>query len=268
MARSHLWVTNLLTMSRSLSRFFFLVCVFLFSGISALRAQFTDRSAEAGINTSGQNRGIAVIDFDSDGWEDLYFTCLDGPNRLFRNQGDGTFSDVAPAAGLDYPGPSGAAVWGDLDNDGLPDLVLGNRKEPSRIYRNLGHGTFADITLSSGMANNAQVMSVNLADVDQDGWLDIYFANFGAQNALYRNNGDGTFRDFTYASGALDDRASMGAIFFDYDRDGDPDLYLTHDAYQPNILYQNNGQGFFRNVSRESGADVAAQGMGDRKSVV
>lgn len=225
-------------------------------------AQFLDHSQAAGINNTGQNRGVAIVDYDGDGWEDIYFTRLNGPNLLYRNNSDGTFTELAAAAGLAYAGASGSAVWGDIDNDGYPDLVLGNRQENSRIYRNLGNGTFADITAGSGVQNNAQVMSVNLADVDQDGWLDIYFANLGSQNALYRNNGDGTFSNYTFASGALDDGIAMGAVFFDYDRDGDPDLYLTHDANQPNMLYRNTGQGVFADVSRESGLDLAAQGMG------
>lgn len=228
----------------------------------SLFAQFIDRTALAGIGNTGQNRGVSIIDFNQDGWEDIYFTRLDGANFLYHNNGDDTYTNVAAAAGLDYAGASGTAVWGDLNNDGRPDLILGNRREPSRIYLNQGDGTFSDITFSSGVAVNAQVMSVSLADVDQDGWLDIYFANLGEQNALYRNNGDGTFGDYTYASGALDDGIAMGTIFFDYDRDGDPDLYLTHDANQPNILYQNVGGGHFIDVSRASGLDLAAQGMG------
>lgn len=233
----------------------------LFSGQS-LPAQFQDQTAIAGIGNSGQNRGVSIIDFDRDGWEDIYFTRLDGPNPLYRNNGDCTFSEVGALAGVAYAGASGTAVWGDLDNDGWPDLVLGNRREPSRIYHNNGDGTFTDITFDSGIAVNAQVMSVGLADVDSDGRLDIYFANLGEQNALYHNNGDGTFADYTYVSGVLDEGIAMGTTFFDYDRDGDPDLYLTHDANQPNILYENVGGGNFVDVSRASGLDLAAQGMG------
>lgn len=234
----------------------------LLFGSQMLSAQFEDRTSPAGIGNTGQNRGVSIIDFDQDGWEDIYFTRLDGPNPLYRNNGDGTFSNVAAMAGVDYPGASGTAVWGDLDNDGRPDLILGNRREPSRIYRNNPDGTFSDITFNTGVTVNAQVMSVSLADVNRDGWLDLYFANLGEQNALYLNNGDGTFADYTYASGALDEGIAMGTVFFDYDRDGDPDLYLTHDADQPNILYENIGGGHFIDVSRASGLDLAAQGMG------
>lgn len=230
--------------------------------IGNLHAQFKDHTVAAGIGNTGQNRGVAVVDFDLDGWEDLYFSRLDGTNPLYRNNRDGTFTNVAASAGLDYVGASGSAVWGDLNNDGYPDLVLGNRRETSRIYLNNADGTFDDITLGSGVVVNAQVMSVNLADVDQDGWLDIYFANLGEENALYLNNGDGTFSDVTYSFGALDKGVAMGAIFFDYDRDGDPDLYLTHDANQPNILYKNVGGTHFVDASRAAGLDLAAQGMG------
>lgn len=240
---------------------FALVFFFFIIGPS-LYAQFEDHTDLAGIGNAGQNRGISIIDFDQDGWEDLYFTRLDGPNPLYRNNGDGTFSNVASIAGVDYSGASGTSVWGDLDNDGWPDLILGNRREPSRIYRNNGDGTFSDITFNTGVAVNAQVMSISLADVDRDGWLDLYFAILGEQNALYLNNGNGTFANYTYASGALDEGIAMGTVFFDYDRDGDPDLYLIHDANQPNILYQNVGGGHFIDVSRASGLDLAAQGMG------
>ncbi len=223
---------------------------------------FTDQSAAAGINNVGFNRGVAVIDYNNDGWEDLYFTRIAKANILYRNNGDGTFSNVSAEAGVDVELDSGAAVWGDLDNDGWMDLVLGNKDVLSQIFRNNGNGTFTDITQESGVRNTGKVQTVLLADVNNDGWLDIYWANLGTENALYLNQGDGAFIDVTLPSGTSDTKLNMGAVFFDYDNDGDQDLYLSHDADQANILYQNDGKGQFMDVSEAAGVDYEGQGMG------
>lgn len=223
---------------------------------------YIDRSSEAGINNVGFNRGVAVVDYNNDGWEDLYFTRIAKSNILYRNNGDGTFSKVSAAAGIDVAMDSGAAVWGDLDNDGWADLVLGNRDVPSQIFRNNGDGTFTDITEISGVSNTGKVKSVLLADVNNDSWLDIYWANLGTENALYLNQGDGTFTDVTIPSGTSDTQLNMGAVFFDYDNDGDQDLYLSHDGDQANILYQNDGKGQFTDVSEAAGVNYEGQGMG------
>lgn len=223
---------------------------------------YVDHSGVAGINNVGFNRGVAVVDYNNDGWEDLYFTRLGKSNILYRNDGDGTFTNVSEASGIDVAGDSGAAVWGDLDNDGWADLLLGNRDIPSQVFRNNGDGTFSDITEAAGVDNTAKVQSVLLADVDNDGWLDIYWANLGTQNALYLNQQDGTFIDVTLSSGTSDTQMNMGAVFFDYDNDGDQDLYLSHDSDQANILYQNDGKGQFTDVSEAAGVNYEGQGMG------
>ncbi len=223
--------------------------------------QFSDQSVTAGINSTGMNRGAAVVDFDGDGWEDIYVSRLDGPNKLFRNLGNGQFADVAPSAGLAHTGQTVSSAWGDLDNDGDPDVVLGNRLEPSLVFRNEGNGTFTDITTEMGVYVNDRVQCVLLADIDNDSDLDLYFANLGTENYLYRNE-RGVYMDVTVPFGATDKGIAMGALFFDYDNDGDQDLYLTHDANQPNILYQNQGDGRFRDVSVSSGLNFAGQGMG------
>ncbi|NRB47607.1 MAG: VCBS repeat-containing protein [Saprospiraceae bacterium] len=223
---------------------------------------YIDKSSEAGINNVGFNRGVAVVDYNNDGWEDLYFTRIDKSNILYRNNGDGTFSDISEEAGIDVELDSGAAVWGDLDNDGWADLVLGNRDVPSQIFRNNGDGTFTDITEISGVSNSGKVQSVLLADVNNDSWLDIYWANLGTENALYLNQGDGTFVDVTIPSGTSDTQLNMGAVFFDYVNVGDLDLYLSHDGDQANILYQNDGKGQFTDVSEAAGVNYVGQGMG------
>ncbi len=226
------------------------------------QAAYIDMSSEAGINNVGFNRGVAVIDYNNDGWEDLYFTRIAKSNILYRNNGDGTFSNVSQEAGIAIELDSGASVWGDLDNDGWADLVLGNRDVPSQVFRNNGNGIFTDVTQESGISNTGKVQTVLLADVNNDGWLDIYWANLGSENALYLNQGNGTFIDVTIPSGTSDTQLNMGAVFFDYDNDGDQDLYLSHDADQANILYQNDGKGQFTDVSIEAGVNYEGQGMG------
>lgn len=236
----------------------------LLTGIPAWSQQnlYTDVSQLAGINNTGGNWGVSVGDFDADGWEDLYFAVRNGPNRLYRNLGDGTFTQMAEQAGLADPRNSRAGIWMDYNNDGLPDLYVGNYEQPDRLYRNLGNGQFEDVAEEAGIRNSGKPFSVNAADIDRDGWLDIYVANFLEENVLYRNNGDGTFTDVTAAAGVGDTGKSMGALFLDYDNDGDPDLYLTHDGNEPNILYRNRGDGTFEDISATARADFAGQGMG------
>lgn len=229
---------------------------------SIAQAQFVDQSNSSGINNVGFNRGVSIVDYDQDGWEDIYFTRLSGANMLYRNNGDGTYSALSETAGIAYSGSSMSAAWGDLDNDGWPDLVLGNRDAPSIIYHNNGDGTFTDQRETAGFATTAKVQAVLLADINNDGWLDIYLANFDSPNALYVNQGGGQFKEESQDRGALDDKKAMGSLFFDYDNDGDQDLYLTHDANQANILYQNDGAGYFTDVSVSAGVNFAGQGMG------
>lgn len=241
---------------------FYSTLLLFLSPVLYSQTAYSDASSEAGINNVGFNRGVAVIDYNNDGWEDLYFTRIAKSNILYRNNGDGTFSNVSEAAGIDVELDSGASVWGDLDNDGWADLILGNRDVPSQIFRNNGDGTFTDITEETGIINTGKVQHVLLADVNNDSWLDIYWANLGSENALYLNQGDGTFLDVTIPSGTSDTQLNMGAVFFDYDNDGDQDLYLSHDADQANILYQNDGKGQFTDVSVEAGVNYEGQGMG------
>ena len=224
--------------------------------------QYEDRSAIVGINTTGPNISINVVDANGDGFEDVYIGRNGEANQLFVNNGDGTFSEDAAAAGIADAGQTYASIWGDLDNDGDADLYVGNRNSANRLYRNEGDGTFVDVTTEAGLGYESAPRSLLLSDVDLDGWLDIYVANLDDENVLYRNNGDGTFTDITVASGALDDQLSLGAIFFDYDQDGDSDLYLTHDNNQANILYQNDGNGHFTDVSESSNTNFAGFGMG------
>lgn len=235
----------------------------LFSSVSLLaQVNFIDASLEAGIHHSGSNIGIAVGDYDNDGDEDVYISRQYAPNVLYKNNGDGTFADDSFRSGTGFSGNTYTSIWGDLDNDGDLDLYIGNINQPNKLYQNNGNGTFRDISFPAGVGHSSKPRSILLADVDQDGFLDIYIANLLEENVLYHNNGDMTFTDITAAANVMDTQISMGAIFFDYDNDHDLDLYLTHDADQANILYQNDGTGHFTDVSVAANADHRSNGMG------
>ena len=223
---------------------------------------FTDLSDQYGFDDLGTNRGIAIGDYDSDGDDDIYISRQGQSNILYRNNGGGSFTDVSSSAGVDYDGATHASLWGDFNNDGHLDLYLGNRIEANILYQNNGDGTFTNVAEAAGVDYGGKPRAVLAADIDLDGLLDIYVANLIEENALYHNNGDGTFTNIIATSGASDPQLSMGAVFFDYDNDGDPDLYLTHDGNQPNILLQNDGTGNFTDVSVLSGTNYAGLGMG------
>ncbi|MEM7161772.1 MAG: FG-GAP-like repeat-containing protein [Bacteroidota bacterium] len=229
--------------------------------------QFVDVSDQAGTGNGSSNNGAVIGDFNGDGWEDIFVPARLDSSRIFLNNSDGTFSDVSSDAGIQQEGLTMTAAWGDIDNDGDLDLFVGNYYTAGSpfqnyLYLNDGSGQFSDISLSAGVGTNDQTRSVHLLDVDLDGYLDIYVCNLAQQNILWHNNGDLTFSDHTISSGLLDTQISMGAIFFDYDNDGDQDIYLTHDANQAYIMYENDGTGVFTDVSQVTGLDVAGQGMG------
>lgn len=240
--------------------------------------------------------GGAVLDFDRDGFMDLYLVNWEplagvtdpkhpaqgGANRLYRNRGDGTFQDVTPRAGLASTGFSSAATAGDFDNDGFPDLYVASVGR-NTLYRNRGDGTFEDVTARAGVGHLGTGISAVFVDVDRDGWLDLFVVNYltyqpeaaseqnpgaypgplaypGEANALYRNNGDGTFTDITRASGlAVSGHRGMSVAAFDCDWDGDTDLYVANDD-TPNHLWLNDGKGHFREAGVEAGVAFNAIG--------
>jgi hypothetical protein len=237
---------------------YLLFCVNLLSGQGI---QYTDISSNANVDYVGLNVGMSFGDYDNDGDEDLYVVTGE-KNKLYQNQGNGTFTEVGLLAGVRDTSSSLCSTWGDVNNDGFLDLYVGNFNMANRLYLNNGDGTFSDITVSAGVGNTNDPRSLMMVDYDNDGFLDLYVANLGKQNVLYKNNGDNTFSDVTIASGATDYGIAMGSVFFDYDNDGDQDLYLTHDNYNPCILYQNQGNGTFWDVSQASGTNVSAMAMG------
>ena len=222
---------------------------------------YADVSAAAGVQGEGINYCLAAIDFDQDGWEDLYVGSKNSPNSLYRNNGDGTFTNVAASVGLDYAGNTYAAMWLDFDNDGDPDLYVGNWNEPNLLYLNTPSG-FIEVGEQLGVADAGRCRSLCSADVNGDGWLDIYVVNINQHNAFYLSDDAGGYIDHYYTSFAVDNLTGMGSIFFDSDNDGDVDLYLLHDAYQPNRLYINDGTGVFSNQSFPLGAAHSGEGMG------
>jgi enediyne biosynthesis protein E4 len=242
------------------------LCLAISCGSSA-QASFQDVSVQAGLTQTGLNYGVAVADFNNDGLEDVFATRSLTGGMLYQNMGDGTFTNITSQAGISTSPSAQFAVWGDVNNDGWLDLFIGARDEGNALYINNQNGSFTDLTAAAGVSVGGKVKAVLFADVNKDGWLDIYIARLGLENILYRSNGNPngtgvTFTNFIYQSGAIDPGISMGAVFFDYDNDGDLDLYLTHDNNMPNILYRNNGNGTFNDVSIISGTNIASFGMG------
>ena len=245
---------------------------------------FEDVTEKAGLQGVGYGMGVAVGDYDNDGYEDLYVTAYGG-NKLYHNNGDGTFTDVTEKAGVGGGGWSTSAAWVDLDGDGLLDLVVlrylqwdfndtwcGERKEGYRaychpdafhpitqlVYHNDGHGHFTEISRKIGLAEPGKGLGIALADYDGDGHIDIFIANDSMAEFLYHNKGDGTFEEVALVSGVAVDGeghtyAGMGVDFADYNNDGKPDLVVTDLANQMYALYRNNGDGTFTYDSYPSG---------------
>ena len=256
-------------------------------------AYWADRlDAASQIDFYGLN-GIAVGDFDGDGWEDVY-VCQPGglPNRLFRNQGDGTFEDVTARSGLDVLDSTASALWADYDNDGDQDLFVITSGE-ILLFDNDGHSHFrrsAKARFEIPVEERGVLMMAALADYDRDGFLDLfvcqyspaggtsmakylrqpapyYNANNGPPNQLFRNNGNGTFVNVTHQARLDGDRRwSFAAAWADYDGDGYPDLFVAND-FGPNDLYRNNRDGTFTGVAAKAGLEHGGAGI-DRKSVV
>ena len=279
---------------------------------------FQDVSEAAGLNITttcgtiekrfiveGNGSGCAWIDYDNDGWMDLYIVngislenLFEGetdasraPNFLFKNNADGTFTEVTRSAGVRGSGLGNGVVAADYDNDGFIDLFVTNYGE-DLLYRNNGNGTFTNVTGSANVGGGRRWSTgATFGDYDRDGWVDLYVSRYvdfdlqnpptggascnyrglpvmcgplglkGAPDVLYRNLGDGTFREVTAAARVEDKKLGYGfaAVFEDLDNDGFPELFVTNDAGQ-NYLYQNRKDGTFQELALLAGVAYNREG--------
>jgi hypothetical protein len=276
---------------------------------SSLSFQFTDVTKSAGINFKHNNgayggkllpetlgSGCAFLDYDADGWQDiLLVNSADWPGharqrstlKLYRNNRNGTFTDVTRPAGLDIEMYGMGVAVGDYNNDGFPDILI-TCVGQNRLFKNTRKGTFVDVTSSSGLGKR-QAFSTSALwfDYDRDGLLDLFVCNYvkwapehdvfcsldgkhksyctpeafvGQTCWLFHNRGNGTFEDVTASSGIFDSSSkSLGVAAFDYDHDGWPDLLVANDT-QPNKLYRNQRNGTFKDVAVEAGIAFSADG--------
>lgn len=244
---------------------------------------FTDVTETAGVGDTGWGMGCAFGDYDNDGDADLYVTNYKA-NVFYRNDGEGRFKKFsAGAGGIGHAGFGSGIAWGDYDNDGFLDIYVGNYIEYTKVpqgeevffpydffgqanvlYLNKGDGGFINITDAAKVSGGFHLtLGVAAADYDADGTLDIYLANDTDQNILYRNSGEGTFTNTNQPdarSRTGDIRSGMGVAWGDYDNDADLDLFVTNWLDENNVLYQNNGDGTFTDVSAQSG--TFASGLG------
>lgn len=222
---------------------------------------FTDVSDGSGANLSGLAISSPFGDYNNDGLLDIYIVNLSGSNVLLRNNGDGTFTNVTDAAGVGNTGAGITAVWSDFNLDGKLDLYVANQ-DANVLYQNDGFGTFTDITAIAGVGTGATSDGTASGDFDNDGDIDIYVANNGSEDILYQNNGDGTFTDISVAAGISNSGASLGISFGDLDNDGWLDIFVANSG-NANVLYHNNGDGTFSDISASAGIeDATGQAQG------
>jgi len=239
---------------------------------------FTDVTHKAGLDVEMFGMGVAVGDYDNDGYDDLFVTAY-GQNHLFHNNGNGTFTDVTQKAGLQGPKEfSTSAAWVDYDKDGHLDLVVANyvqwtpetdlyctldgksksyctpesyKGTAVRLWHNRGNGTFEDVTQKAGLGDGtSKTLGVAVLDYDNDGWPDLLFSNDTQPNKLYRNNGNGSFSEKAVVAGVAfsEDgvaRAGMGVDAADYDHSGSASVLITNFSNQMVSLYHNEGKGLF-----------------------
>jgi len=244
---------------------------------------FTELARHAGVLGHGYGVGCCIGDYDNDGDADIYISCF-GPNQLYRNNGDGTFSDVTQQAGVGDPRWGTSCSFADYNNDGYLDLYVANYVEfqladnpkcakgdfltycnpeifPTSsgvLYRHNGDGTFTDVSQSSGVEKAGKGLGAVWGDYDNDADLDLFVANDLMQDFLFRNEGNGMFTELSILTGVAFNEDGlalngMGTSFGDYDNDGNLDLIVTNFQDQPNLLFHNDGDGIFSDVTFASG---------------
>jgi hypothetical protein len=249
--------------------------------------KFTDVTETSGLCSHGYGMGVAVGDFNNDGCVDVFITHFGAPNQLFKNNCDGTFTDVTKKAGVAGNGHWGAsATFFDYDRDGLLDLYVANyvdyqiennqkcysstsardycapsayKPVPGILYHNRGDGTFEDVSVKSGITRTfGAALGVMGIDLNGDGWPDIYVANDGNPNQLWINQKDGTFKNEADIRGSAVNadgvaEAGMGVDIADFDGNGTEDIFLTHLTREKSTLFVNRGEGYFEDRSVETG---------------
>ncbi len=245
---------------------------------------FVDVTAEAGLQQNrGYGMGCLAADYDNDGDPDIYLTNF-GKNQLYRNNGDGTFTDVTSRAGIGDGNWSVSASFGDFNRDGYLDLYVANYLDyqletahacflegvhiycgpheypgaHDTLYRNNGDGTFTDVTTRAGVHNTGKGLGTLFTDYNNDGYPDIFVANDAVPDFLYRNNGNGTFTDVAVTAGVAYNSegratASMGIADGDYDNDGALDIFITNFSLEINSLFHNDNDGFYTMTTFEAG---------------
>ena len=255
---------------------------------------FSDVTQQAGVGAGGFGQGVAVGDYDGDGFPDLYVTQY-GRSILFHNNGDGTFSDVTEKAGVAAPGWASSAAWLDYDNDGRLDLFVcqfvdfskeknkpcgvhddGKRHYcipkiyqpmPSWLFRNNGDGTFTDVSKASGISSHlGKAWGVVAADVNNNGWMDLFVANDTVANFLFVNDGKGKFRETGTEAGVAysangKPRSGMGVDAADFNNDGWQDLFVANLDREDFALYRNNHDGTFDDLAIPTGIAKATRAM-------
>jgi len=253
-----------------------ILVTFLFLSVGKLKSQsYTNIAFDQGINVVNvfPTLGVAISfhDFDRDGWDDLTFGTKNAVLKFYRNN-QGVFEPYFPS-GIDAVGECKMVVWVDYDNDGDSDLYVSYSLQPMKLYRNDGNMTFSEVSSDSGLE---QLETANWGsswgDYNRDGHLDLYLCKYYISgdylteyeklNRLYLNDGDGTFSDVTMAAGVSDSIGmSLQSIFWDYDNDMWPDLYVVNDEFFANGIYRNNGDGTFSDSGAETNLEITMDAM-------